>query len=118
MERRPGMTENQRHMAIGMLVGGWSVRKFARGFNYSVLTNQRLRARHQQTGTVTDLPRSSRPLKMNPREDRYIETCSRRNHLWSCRMIAARLMNATRTRVSVSTVRTRLRSTGSRAHRP
>ena len=43
---------------------------------------------------------------------------SRRNRHWICRMIATRLMNATRTRFSVSTFLNRLRSAGLTAHRP
>ena len=48
----------------------------------------------------------------------YIVTCSRRNRLRTCRMIAARLMNATQTRFSVSTFLNRLRSADVKAHRP
>ena len=44
--------------------------------------------------------------------------CSKRNRLWTCRMIAACLMNATRTRFSVSTFLNRLRFSGLKAHRP
>ena len=53
-----------------------------------------------------------------PIEDQFIVTCSRRNRLWTCRMIVARLMNATRTRFSVSKFLNRLRSAGLKAHRP
>ena len=55
---------------------------------------------------------------MTIREDRYIVTCSRRNRLWTCRMIAARLMNVTQTRFSVSTFLNRLWSAGFKAHQP
>ena len=91
--------------------------RVARHFNYSVGTIQRHRPRHQQTGTVTYLPRSGRLRKTTAREDWYIVTCSRKNRLWKCRMIAARLMNATRTRFSVSSFLNRLRSAGLKTHR-
>ena len=88
--------------------------RVARHFNNSV----RLRARHQRTKTATDLPRSGRLRKTTAREDWFIVTCSKRNRLWTCRMIAARLMNATRSRFSVYTFLNRLRSAGLKAHRP
>ena len=101
-----------------MLIGGASVQDVARHLNYSMHTIQRLRARHQQTGTVTDLPRSGRLHKTTAREDRYIVTCSRRNRIWRCRMIAACLMNATRTRFSVFTFLNCLRSADLKTLRP
>ena len=81
-------------------------------------TIHRLRARYQQTGTVTDLPCSGRLSKTTAREDLHIVMCSKRNRLWTCRMIAACLMNATRTRFSVSTFLNGLRFSGLKAHRP
>ena len=87
-------------------------------FNYSVRTIQRLRAHNQQTRTVTDRPRSGRLRKTTAVVDRYIVTYSKRNRLWTCRMIAARLMNATQTRFSVSTFLNLLRSAGLKARRP
>ena len=62
------------------------------------------------------LPRSGWLRKTTPREDRYIVTCSRRNRLWTCRMIATSLMNASRTRFSVSTFLNRLWSAGLKEH--
>ena len=113
MQQRPGMTLDQQHAAIGMLR-----ERVARHFNYSVHTIQRLRTRHQQTRTVTDLPHSGRLCKTTAREDQYIVTCFRRNCFWTCRIIAACLMNATRTRFSVSLLLNRLRSAVLKAHRP
>ena len=68
----------------------------------------RLLNRFQQTGNVADRPRSGRPRKITPREDRFLTTSSRRNRFLSSRKLGLLLRNATGTRVCYRTVRNRL----------
>ena len=72
----------------------------------------------QATGSVKDRPRSGRPRKTTPREDRFILTSSRRNRRYLSRKLMRLLCNATGTRVSDQTVRYRLRSARLKACRP
>ena len=84
MGRRQGMTLEERQRAVGMLHAGMTARAVARHFNRHESTISRLRNRLRETGRVNDRPRSGRPRKTTPREDRHITTLSRRNRL--CRV--------------------------------
>ena len=106
--RRPGMTFEQRESAIGMLTAGMSARHVARHFQRHESTISRLPNRFQQTGNVADRPRSGRPRKTTPRENRFLMTSSRRNRIRSSRKLGRLLRNATGTRVCDRTVRNRL----------
>ena len=101
--RRPGMTFEQRERAIGLLTAGMSARDVARHES----TISRLLNRFQQTGNAADRPRSGRPRKTTPREDRLLTTSSRRNRFLSSRKIGRLLRNATGTRVCDRTVKNR-----------
>ena len=68
---RPGMTFEQREIAIGMLTAGMSARDIARHFQCQESTISRLLNRFQQTGNVADQPRSGRRHKTMLREDRF-----------------------------------------------
>ena len=63
IEHRPGMTSEQRERAIGMVTAGMLARDVAPRFQPHESTINRLLNRFQQTGNVTDRPRSGRPLK-------------------------------------------------------
>ena len=106
--RRPGMTFEQSERAIGMLTAGMSARDVARNFQRHESTISRLLNRFQQTGNVADRPRSGRPRKTTPREDRFLTTSSRRNRFLSSRKLGRLLRNATGTRVCDKAVRNRL----------
>ena len=118
MGRRPGMTLEERQRAVGMLMAGMLIRDVARHFNRDNSTICRLRSRFQQTGNVADRPRSGRPRKTTPREDRFITTSSRRNRFMCSRRIGRLLRNATGTRVCDRTIRNRLRAARLKACRP
>ena len=113
----PGMTFEQRERAIGMLTAGMSEREVARHFKRHESTITRLLNRFQQTGNVTDRPRSSRPSKTTPQEDRFLTPSSRRNRFLSCRKLGRLLRNATSTRVCDRTVRNRLHAVPTLAFR-
>ena len=72
--RQPGMTFEQRERAIGMLTAGMPTRDVALHFQRHESTVSRLLNRFQQTGKVADRPRSGRPRKTTPREDRFLTT--------------------------------------------
>ena len=69
--RQPGMTFEQRERAIGMLTAGMSARDITKCFQHHESTVSRVLHRFQQTGNVTDQPRSSRPRKTTPWEDLF-----------------------------------------------
>ena len=100
----------QRERAIGMLTDGMSARDVARHFQRHESTLSRLLNRFRQTGNVADRPRSGRPRKTTPREDRFLTTSSRRNRFLSSQKLGLR--NAT------GTVRNRLLAARLKACRP
>ena len=116
--RRPGMTFEQRGRPIGMLTTGMSARDVARHFQRHKSTISRLLTRFQQTGNVTDRPRSGRPRKTTPREDRFLTTSSRRNRFLYSRKLGRLLGNATGTRVCDRRVSNRLHAARLKACRP
>ena len=116
--RRPGMTFEQRERAIGMLTAGMSARDVARHFQRHESTISRLLNRFQQTVNVADRPRSGRPLKTTPREDRFLTTSSQRNGFLSSRKSGRLLRNATGTRVCDRTVRNSLHAARLKVCRP
>ena len=116
--RRPGITFEQLERAIGRLTAGMSERDVARHFQRYESTISRLVNRFQKTGTVADRPRSGRPRKTTPREDRLLTTSSRRNILLSSRELDRLLRNASGTRVCDRTVRNRLHAARLKACHP
>ena len=111
------MTFEQRERAIGMRTAGMSARYVARHFQRHESTISRLLNRFQQNGNVAVRPRSGRPRKTSPREDRFLTTSSRRNRFLSCRKLGRLLGNATGTRVRDRTVRKRLLAARLKAYR-
>ena len=118
ISRQPGMTFEQCERAIGMLTAGMSARDAAGPFQHHESTISRLLNRFQQTGNVADRPRSSRPRKTTPREDRFLTTSSRRNRFLSSRNLGRLLKHATGTRLCDRTVRNRLHAARLKACRP
>ena len=91
-----------------MLSAGMSARDVARHFQRHESTISRLLNRFQQTGNVADPPKSGRPHKTTPREDRFLTTSSRSNRFLSSRKLGRLLRNAIGSRVCDVTVRNRL----------
>ena len=116
--RRPGMTFEQPERAIGMHTAGMSARDVARHSQRHESTISRLLNRFQQTGNVADRPRSGRPRKTTPREDRFLTTSSRRNRFLSSRKSGRWRRNAIGTRVCDRAVRNRLHAARLKACRP
>ena len=118
IQRRPGMTFEQRERAIGMLTAGMSAQRRCSAFQRHESTISRLLNRFQQTGNVADRPISGRPRKTTPREDRFLTTSSRRNRFLSSRKLDRLLRNATSTRICDRTVSNRLHASRLKACRP
>ena len=116
--RRPGMTFEQRERAIGMLTASMSARDFDRHFKRHESTISRLLNKLQQTGNVADRPRSGRPRKTTPWEDRFLTNSSRRYRFLSSLKLGRLLRNTTGTRVCDRTVRNRLHAAQLKACRP
>ena len=112
------MTFEQRERAIGMLTAGMSARDVARHFQRHESTICRLLNRFQQTRNVADRPRSGRPRKTTPRENRFLTTSSPCNRFLSSRKLGRLLRNASGTRVCDSSVRNRLHAARLKTCRP
>ena len=118
MGRRPGVSINERNIALGLLKGGSLAYAIARRFGCNERTLYRLQQRVRQTGCVNNPPRSGRPLITTPREDKYMVTSSRRYRFIPATTFLQRIRQATRTRISVYTDRNRLSAARLRAQRP
>lgn len=118
MGRRPGLPENDRQRAIGMVDAGMSIADVTVQFNVHRSTVWRLINRYRQTGTARDRPRSGRPKKLTPREERYLRFTSTRDKFLPATRIVHHLRATTGIRVSAQTVRNRLDRLGIHARRP
>jgi transposase len=112
MGRRPGLSINDKNIALGLLEGGTHASDVTRYFCCNEQTIYSLQQRVRQTGSVNDRPLLGRPRITTPREDRYMVTSSRRH----CFMLVTKLVHhlrlATGTRISV------FRAARLRAQRP
>jgi hypothetical protein len=72
MGHRRGLPENGRHRAIGMLEGRMTVNNVAVSFDVHRTTIWRLAQPFPTNGTVKHRPKSGRPKRLTPREERYI----------------------------------------------
>lgn len=110
------LTKDQRNYALGLLRAGETQTEVARHFNVSQSTISRLLSRFQETGAVTDRPRSGRPRVTTAVEDRFMRLRHLRNRFISASS-TVQSMPAVR-RISDQTVRNRLHSFGLWARRP
>ena len=112
----PRLRNDQRSRAVGMLESGLTQKRVAGLFGVARITINRLRQRYRANASVADRPRTGRPRVTTQREDRRLRRVQLQNRF----MPATQTLRAipTRRRISVSTVRRRLRSVGLRARRP
>ena len=68
----PRLSKQDRQQALILLASGTSVNNVALQFNCHRNTISRLQTRFQQTGDISDRPRSGRPRVTTARQDRYI----------------------------------------------
>lgn len=112
------LTQNQRNVAVHMLLTGTSQAAVARHLHVSRSTISRLYSRLQHTGTTNDRPRSGRPRVTSRRQDQYIRLTHLRNRFRTAVETAQTIHGTHNNRISAGTVRNRLREFGLRARRP
>jgi transposase len=66
MGRRPGLSIDDRNIALGLLEGGLRAPDVARRFGCNERTIYRIQAFFRETGSVKYRPRSGRPRKTTP----------------------------------------------------
>ena len=115
----PQLTDVVRNQIIGQLQAGRSALNVARSFNISKKNVLRTRQRYQQTGSTKNRPKSGRPAKTTAKEDRRIVLTHFRNRFKTAE-ITKREFNALPNvnRVSVHTIRRRLRAAGLKSRKP
>ena len=113
----PRLSDNQRNQAIGMLQAGVSKSDVARRFGCHPSSVSRLVSRFTATNSVKDLPRSGRPRKTTPADDRRMVLKTLRNRRLSARQIAEDLRRR-HIIISAASVRRRLRRGGLKSCRP
>ena len=104
------MTDRGR--AIGWLKEGVSKCEVARRLRVSHLVIVRLKQRFQATNNVQERPRSGRPKKTKPREDRFIRRQALQHRGTTSRFIRGQLRTGTNTNVSERTIRTACMTSG------
>ena len=117
MGRRPGLSINDKYIALGLLEAGMRAADVAGRFRCNERTIYRLQARLRPTGSAKYRLSSRRPWKTTPREDEYLVTSSRRNRFMAASKLTEHLRHATGTRFSVYNARNRLRAARLRSRR-
>jgi len=118
MGRRRGLPQNDRHRAIGMLEVGIAVNDVAVSFGVHRTTIWRLAQRFRNTGTAKDRPRSGRPKRLAPKEERYIRITADRDRFLPATRIVHRVRRATVVCISAQTVRNELKACRFKSRRP
>ncbi|KAK7095076.1 hypothetical protein V1264_006536 [Littorina saxatilis] len=118
MPARRKLTTFNRGRAIAWLHDGVSKCEVARqlGVSHSVIV--RLNQRFQTTNNVEERPRSGRPQKTTPREDRFIQRQALQHRATTCKVIRGQLREATNINVSERTIGNRLHDARLRSRCP
>ena len=111
----PGIPQNLRERAIGMLYAGMTTNAVAMNIGCSTRTIRRLRQRFQATGLTEDRSRNWRPRVTTHGLERYIRNSHLRNRFQSA---TANTHDTYNNRISAQTVRNRLREGGLSLRRP
>ena len=112
------LSNDQRNIAIGLLLAGRTQAQVAAHFGVNQSTVQRLNRRYQATGSVNDRARTGRPRVTTLRQDRHMRLSHLRNRFLAATATSRVTPGRQRPRISSDTVRRRLRSWGIRARRP
>ena len=114
----PRLSLRDRDRALGQLEAVWHGDDVAADFGVHVSTIYRLLERHRVTGDVSDRRRSERQRVTSVRQDRFIRLTHLRHKFQSGSAASGQTRVLNNRRISVDTVRRRLRSAGLRARRP
>lgn len=104
----PRLSLQDKARAIGQLEAGVPGYRVAAAFGVSPATISKLKTKFRETGDVKDRPRSGRPRKTTPQEDRFLTLASLRNRRLPARALQARFSQRFHRRISEQTVRNRL----------
>ena len=107
-----------RACAIGQIEAGRQLKDVAAAMGVYKPTITRLSQRYVHTGSVEDRPRSGQPRVRSQRTDRAIRLTHLRNRFCPATETANATPGRHRPRISVHTVRRRLRDAGIRCRRP
>ena len=83
----PRLSLQDRARAIGQLEAGVPAFRVAASFGVSPGAISKLRAKFRETGEVKDRPRSGRPKKTTPQEDRFLTLAALRNRRLTARQL-------------------------------
>ncbi len=114
----PRLTNDERQRAIDMLNVGVGPSEIARRMGCHQSTITRLHQRVTETGSAADRPRPGRQHVTTPAQDRYILNQHLRDRFRSAVQTARETPGRINPRISVSTVRRRLRGNDLNAHIP
>ena len=103
------LSTNYRNTAFWLLEAGARDADVSRSFGCNERLMYRLQSRFRQSGSKNDKPLPGRPRITTPLEVRVIVTSTWRNRFMAAWKLLKRLWHATGTRISVYTVRNRLR---------
>ena len=113
----PRLTDLDRARAIGQLQAGVPQNQVTALFGVSPSTISKVKAKFHITGDVRDRPRSGRPKKTTPQEDRFLTLSALRNRRLSSTDLQSRFAGRYGRRLSAQTIRNRLRAANLRSHR-
>lgn len=109
----PRLTHDDRVRVITLLEeDNLTITEIAQRFNVDRRTIQRLRTKHQHTGSVDDVPHNRRARVSTPREDRYLIRLSANNPRMVSRTLRQRWNTDRAVQSSSRTVRRRLYNAG------
>ena len=115
------LSDEERARALGRIEAGFHPQDVTNQFNVHRSTIIRLLDHHRATGTVSDRPRSGRPKVTTQHEDRYIAvTVARRRFVDgpSLQRMLRQQRGPGARRISVQTVRNRVRASGFSSRKP
>ncbi|XP_036949845.1 zinc finger and SCAN domain-containing protein 31-like [Acanthopagrus latus] len=113
----PRLTHQDRACAMGKLQAGVPQNQVAALLGVSPSTISKLKAKFRLTGDVIDRPRSGRPKKTTPQEDRFLTLSARRNRWQSSTDLQSKFAGRYGRRLSAQTIRNRLHAADLRSHR-
>ena len=116
--KKANLPEFRRAQIITLREEGYSFRDIAKKVKCGKSTVQELCKKFELTGEVKDKPRTGRPTKSTPRQDRVLVRLSQNSRFSSSKELAQQWRTEQGVNVSASTVRTRLIKAGLNARRP
>lgn len=118
MDERRKLTLPQSYRAVGMLESGLRQVDVAEALGVSQSVISRLAKRERETGSANERPRSGRPKKTSPADDRFLILQARRHPVYSTRRLAGELQDAAGVNISRYTARRRLLEANMCSRRP